>query len=75
MHNAVERRYRNSINDRIVELDNLVPLLEGQAKKVIHVWQSLITMILHAVVAKQQVDRAGPSDRVHIASEKAQPAA
>ena len=34
VHNAVERRYRNSINERIVELDGIVPLIDGQAKRV-----------------------------------------
>ena len=35
VHNAVERRYRNSINDRITELDDIIPVAEGDKKKVL----------------------------------------
>ena len=32
VHNAVERRYRNSINDRILDLDAIVPPLDDKKK-------------------------------------------
>jgi primosomal protein N'' len=34
VHNAIERRYRNSINDKILELDQTVPFNESGPKKV-----------------------------------------
>ncbi len=34
VHNAIEKRYRNSINDRIFELDELIPYNDSAPKKV-----------------------------------------
>ena len=46
-HNAIERRYRNSINDKILELKNLIA---GEESKVLTIWIGCTLLAIYKII-------------------------